>query len=48
MDAMSKGCMGGQTFAFVSHRGKVQICGFLEEECGDIRKEPFSVIWNTS
>ncbi|HZX36539.1 MAG TPA: heme b synthase [Thermodesulfobacteriota bacterium] len=48
LDAMSKGCMGGQTFAFVSHRGKVQICGFLEEECGDIRKEPFSVIWNTS
>ncbi|MFQ5441441.1 MAG: heme b synthase [Thermodesulfobacteriota bacterium] len=48
MDAMSKGCMGGQSFAFVSHRGKVQICGFLEEECGDIRKEPFDVIWDTS
>ncbi|MCP4215427.1 MAG: radical SAM protein, partial [bacterium] len=27
MDAMSKGCMGGQAFAFISHRGKVQICG---------------------
>lgn len=48
LDAMSKGCMGGQTFAFVSHTGKVQICGFLETECGDIRKEPFSVIWRTS
>ncbi len=48
MDAMSKGCMGGQSFAFVSHVGKVQICGFLEEECGDIRKEPFSTIWDTS
>ena len=48
MDAMSKGCMGGQSFAFVSHIGKVQICGFLEEECGDIRKEPFSKIWDTS
>lgn len=48
MDAMSKGCMGGQSFAFVSHTGKVQICGFLEEECGDIRKEPFSKIWDTS
>jgi heme b synthase len=48
LDAMSKGCMGGQSFAFVSHTGKVQICGFLEEECGDIRKEPFSKIWDTS
>ncbi len=48
MDAMSKGCMGGQTFAFVSHMGKVQICGFLEVECGDIRKELFSKIWDSS
>ena len=48
LDAMSKGCMGGQTFAFVSHTGKVQICGFLETECGDIRREPFSAIWQTS
>ncbi|MFQ5737013.1 MAG: heme b synthase [Thermodesulfobacteriota bacterium] len=48
MDAMSKGCMGGQSFAFVSNTGKVQICGFLEQECGDIRKESFSKIWDTS
>ena len=47
-DAMSKGCMGGQSFAFLSHVGKVQICGFLEEECGDVRKELFSKIWDTS
>src|SRR3990170_1047435 len=47
-DAMTKGCMGGQSFAFVSHVGKVQICGFLEEEAGDIKKEPFSKVWNTS
>ncbi len=48
LDAMTKGCMGGQSFAFVSHVGKVQICGFLEEEAGDIRQEPFSKIWTTS
>lgn len=47
-DAMSRGCMGGLSFAFVSHVGKVQICGFLEEECGDVRREPFSTIWRTS
>ena len=50
LNAMSKGCMGGQSFAFISHTGKVQICGFLEEEAGDIRKEKydFKKIWNTS
>lgn len=48
LDAMSKGCMGGQSFAFVSNTGKVQICGFLDVECGDIRTEPFSTIWDTS
>ncbi|MBI5416461.1 heme b synthase [Candidatus Poribacteria bacterium] len=48
LDAMTKGCMGGTGFSFISHTGKVQICGFLETECGDIRKEPFSKIWKTS
>ncbi len=45
-----KGCMGGQSFAFISHRGKVQICGFLELECGDLRREKldFRKIWETS
>jgi len=35
------GCLGGKSFAFVSHTGKVQICGFLEVECGDLRREEF-------
>ena len=45
-----KGCMGGRSFAFVSHRGKVQICGFLDVECGDVRTENFDFekIWETS
>ncbi|MDP7289044.1 MAG: radical SAM protein, partial [Phycisphaerae bacterium] len=45
-----KGCMGGQGFAFISHLGKVQICGFLEDECGDVRAEGlnFQKIWETS
>jgi len=46
----AKGCMGGQSFAFISHRGKVQICGFLDLECGDVRREDFNFerIWRTS
>ena len=47
LDAMSKGCMGGISFAFISHVGKVQICGFLEVEAGDLRQSDydFAAIW---
>ncbi|MDA3808895.1 MAG: radical SAM protein [Spirochaetaceae bacterium] len=50
MNAMTKGCLGGQGFSFISHTGKVQICGFLEEEAGDIRKTDmnFQEIWENS
>jgi len=36
------GCMGGRGFVFVSHRGIVQPCGFLDLVCGDLRKEDFN------
>ena len=44
------GCMGGKSFAFISHTGKVQICGFLDIECGDLRSDglDFKHIWETS
>ena len=44
------GCLGGKAFAFISHRGKVQICGFLDIEAGDLRRESFDFakIWRTS
>ena len=50
LDAMSKGCMGGLSFAFISHVGKVQICGFLDEKAGDLREADFNFaeIWRTS
>ena len=45
-----KGCMGGQSFAFISHLGRLQICGFLDIECGDLREAgyDFRKIWETS
>ena len=48
--SMTKGCLGGQGFAFVSHVGKVQICGFLDVECGDVRETNFQFkpIWDSS
>lgn len=44
------GCLGGKSFAFISYRGKVQICGFLEVECGDLRDNgyDFGEIWRES
>ncbi|MFW6287020.1 MAG: radical SAM protein [Candidatus Sumerlaeota bacterium] len=50
LQSLSKGCMGGQSFAFISHVGKVQICGFLEESAGDLRESEldFRDIWDHS
>ncbi len=41
------GCLGGQGFAFVSHVGVVQICGFLDAPAGDLRANGFDfhAIW---
>ena len=41
--AMTKGCLGGQGFVFISHRGVLQICGFLDVPCGDVREAGFDL-----
>lgn len=48
MDAVTRGCLAGTGFCFVSHRGIVQPCGFLDVSCGDITRESFAHIWNYS
>lgn len=48
MDAMTRGCLGGTGFCFISHRGIVQPCGFLDVNCGDITRTSFADIWNRS
>jgi AdoMet-dependent heme synthase len=40
---VSRGCLGGAEFIFVSHRGRVQPCGFLDLECGDLRASGFDL-----
>jgi radical SAM protein with 4Fe4S-binding SPASM domain len=42
------GCIGGTGFAFVSHVGDVQTCGFLERSAGNIRGASFASIWRDS
>ena len=46
----SGGCMGGKQFGFISHRGTVQICGFLDLEAGDLRQTGLDLrpIWEHS
>jgi heme b synthase len=48
MNAMSRGCLGGIGFCFVSHVGRVQACGYLDVEAGNIREQPFHRIWQES
>lgn len=48
LDAVSRGCLGGVGFAFISHVGQVQPCGYLELDCGNVRQKPFREIWETS
>jgi heme b synthase len=48
LEAVTKGCLGGQGFAFVSYRGEVQPCGYLELLAGNIRERRFSEIWDNS
>jgi heme b synthase len=48
LDAVTRGCLGGVGFCFVSHRGDVQPCGYLEINCGSVRETPLSRIWRES
>jgi heme b synthase len=48
LDAVTRGCLGGVGFCFVSHIGQVQPCGYLELDCGNVLEKPFGEIWNES
>jgi len=48
LDAVTRGCLGGTGFCFISHRGVVQPCGFLQVEAGNVTQAPFAQIWHSS
>jgi heme b synthase len=48
LDAMTRGCLGGISFCFVSHIGDVQPCGYLELNCGNVKEKSFKNIWGAS
>ena len=44
----TRGCLGGISFCFISHVGQVQPCGYLELDCGNVKNQSFSEIWENS
>jgi len=48
LHAMTRGCLGGSSFVFISHQGQIQPCGYLELDCGQLREKPFEEIWKES
>ena len=47
-NSITRGCLAGTGFCFISHQGKVKGCGYLDVEAGDTRKESFGQIWANS
>jgi heme b synthase len=48
LDAVTRGCLGGTSFCFISHRGEVQPCGYLDLPCGNVKSVPLKKIWKES
>lgn len=48
MDAMTRGCLGGTGFCFISHTGQVQPCGYLVLDCGNVQQTPFPELWRST
>ncbi|RJP23386.1 MAG: heme b synthase [Candidatus Abyssobacteria bacterium SURF_5] len=48
MDAVTRGCLGGVAFCFISHVGTLSPCGYLELDCGNVRAEGFRAAWENS
>ncbi|HOK06344.1 MAG TPA: heme b synthase [Syntrophales bacterium] len=48
LSASTRGCLGGIAFCFVSHTGRLQPCGYLEVDCGNVRERGFAELWRES
>ena len=47
-EAMTKGCLAGTGFCFVSSIGEVYPCGYLPALAGNIKEQNFKEIWDNS
>lgn len=48
LHAVTRGCMAGNGFCFVSHVGEVFGCGFLPVTAGNLRERPFPEVYRES
>lgn len=48
LDAVTRGCLGGTSFCFISYDGIIQPCGYLELNCGNLKEASFDHIWKNS
>ena len=48
MHSITRGCLAGTGFAFISHRGDVQGCGYFNLSAGNVREQSFAQIWNSA
>jgi heme b synthase len=48
LDAMTKGCLGGISFGFISCVGEVNPCGYLPVSAGNVRQLSFKEIWENA
>ncbi|MFC1891738.1 heme b synthase [Thermodesulfobacteriota bacterium] len=48
LDSVTRGCLGGTGFCFISYDGIVQPCGYLELNCGDLNTSSFGDVWQNS
>jgi len=48
LNARTRGCLGGLSFVFVSHRGDLQPCGYFDVQAGNIRERAFADLWENA
>ncbi|AFM25625.1 heme b synthase [Desulfomonile tiedjei] len=48
LNARTRGCLGGLSFVFVSHKGELQPCGYFDVQAGSIRKSSFKDLWENA
>ncbi len=48
LHAVTRGCLAGIGFCFVSYRGDVQGCGYLDVRAGKVTENSFGEIWRDS
>ena len=48
VNSITRGCLAGTGFCFISYQGKVKGCGYLDVTAGDVRERSFSQIWSES